>query len=182
MNFLTMQQRAWATAEQKGLHANLDGVTELGTREQALLELIPVVAAVNALIQDIKRHGVSEETYDHQAQICLGIDDAMQDFHRQLYYLPRSRPRQVDAADTMPATLIRLLLTTTEVIEAIEAAHLSRDALGKELADIIVRVGDIAQGLEIDLGQSLETVMAANEQRPHGYGTPLEKEASHGTA
>jgi len=49
-----------------------------------------------------------------------------------------------------------------------------REALGKELADIVIRTGDLAEDLEIDLQQHIEEKQAINTQRPYLFGTPGE--------
>jgi NTP pyrophosphatase (non-canonical NTP hydrolase) len=70
-----------------------------------------------------------------------------------------------------PFTLSKLMLITTEVAEAAEAVR-SGDVAGlaEELADTIIRVGDLAAAVGIDLAGAVEEKMAANEERPYKHG------------
>ena len=67
--------------------------------------------------------------------------------------------------------LSRLALVASEVGEAVEDI---RDAdhkhLGEELADIVIRVMDMAGGLKIDLEGHVLSKMSKNRRRPHGHG------------
>lgn len=69
------------------------------------------------------------------------------------------------------ACLAKLMLVCTEVAEAAEAV---RDAdlghLGEELADVVIRVMDLAAGLRIDLEWEVSNKIAANSLRPHMHG------------
>ena len=81
------------------------------------------------------------------------------------------------------ATLVRLALVHTEVSEAVQ--HVKRHGmppnttylqgdLAEELADILIRVGDLAEGLGIDLGLAIMKKFAKNRERPMYFGTPQE--------
>ena len=91
------------------------------------------------------------------------------------------------------ATLVRLALIHTEVSEAAQLvrrhgirrmnaaenridgqAKAVRDELAEELADIIIRVGDLAVELEIDLNIATDKKLAKNRLRPQYFGTPQE--------
>ncbi len=95
--------------------------------------------------------------------------------------------------DTLPlreATLIRLALVFTEVAEATQlvkrhgifppdspsARSLLRD-LAEEFADVLIRLGDLAVCLQIDLNEAVDHKLAANTLRPYRYGTPGEFKA-----
>lgn len=67
-----------------------------------------------------------------------------------------------------------LALIGTEVSEAIEAERKQDlDNLAEELADIILRVGDLAAFVHIDLDKVVREKMAANDARPVRHGGKL---------
>jgi len=72
--------------------------------------------------------------------------------------------------------LVRLCLIHTEVSEAAQAVKrhgiVTRQEIAEELADILIRLGDLAEGLGIDLSTAVQAKMAKNETRPYLYGTP----------
>ncbi len=51
-------------------------------------------------------------------------------------------------------------------------------ALGRELADIVIRTADLAACVGVDLDACVTAVMTANASRPYKYGTPQE-DATH---
>lgn len=64
-----------------------------------------------------------------------------------------------------------LALITTEVSEAVEAVrHDDKENFAEELADVLIRVFDVAGGLDIDLGRAVHDKMAKNSKRPHLHG------------
>lgn len=65
----------------------------------------------------------------------------------------------------------KLMLITSEVAEALEDfRHDKMDHIGEELADVVIRVFDLAQYLEVDLGFEIFEKMSANRLRPHMHG------------
>ena len=80
-------------------------------------------------------------------------------------------------------TLVRLCLIHTEVSEAAQEVkrHWSdspsadlRDRLADELADIVIRVADLAECVGVDLEAHCVGKMLKNSLRPKNYGTPAE--------
>ena len=77
------------------------------------------------------------------------------------------------------AALIRLALIHTEVSEAtqevkrhgVDSAVIQK-RIACELADVLIRCGDLAEMLGLNLDEACRTVLAANRARPYGYGTP----------
>lgn len=72
----------------------------------------------------------------------------------------------------MPETIAaRLMLVTTEVAEACEALR-ERDlrAFAEELADVVIRVASLADGLELDLDALIAAKLEKNEAREHRHG------------
>jgi NTP pyrophosphatase (non-canonical NTP hydrolase) len=67
-------------------------------------------------------------------------------------------------------TLIALI--HSELSEALEAYRKNRgvDAIAEELADIVIRVGDLCGYLGIDLEDAVVRKMAYNETRPWRHG------------
>jgi NTP pyrophosphatase (non-canonical NTP hydrolase) len=109
----------------------------------------------------------------------------------------------LEATSPRHATMIRAALIHTEVTEALgellgpldailqlllihrtasnvtqlvkkQAFPAVAEALGLELADIVIRVADLAGTVGIDLQDCIEAKQAYNTQRPHLYGTPEE--------
>lgn len=74
-------------------------------------------------------------------------------------------------------TLLRLCLVHTEVSEAAQLVKrhgAMAPGLGEELADICLRIFDLAESLAINLLVEIEEKMAVNSLRPRLYGTPGE--------
>jgi NTP pyrophosphatase (non-canonical NTP hydrolase) len=81
---------------------------------------------------------------------------------------------------TRDSTLIRLALIHTEVSEATQVVKRHgvddrRDMLAEELADVLIRVADLAGCLALDLDAAVQVKLAKNAQRPRQYGTPWEE-------
>lgn len=74
--------------------------------------------------------------------------------------------------------LVRLMLAVTEVSEAaqeVKRRGLERlEVVGEELADVLIRCGDLAEGLGIDLAAAVAAKMERNRSRPFRFGTPGE--------
>lgn len=67
--------------------------------------------------------------------------------------------------------LATLMLVTTEVAEAAEdVRHGNQEHFGEELADICIRVFNIAEDLNIDLEDEIIRKMAKNEKREYLHG------------
>ena len=81
-------------------------------------------------------------------------------------------------------TLIRLALVHTEVSEATQIVKRHTmseervDEFGRELADIIIRVAEIAEHYGVFLDAVVNAKLAYNRQRPYKFGTP--DEVPHG--
>lgn len=69
----------------------------------------------------------------------------------------------------------KLMLIVTEAAEACEEFRKGHnlEAFGSELADIVIRVGQLGVGLGIDLDAAISTKLAANRKRPHQHGGRL---------
>lgn len=64
---------------------------------------------------------------------------------------------------------VKLALIMSEGAEALEAhrKEYGREQFAEELADIVIRVADLAGGLDIDLQAAIEKKVAKNSDRPH---------------
>ena len=72
--------------------------------------------------------------------------------------------------ESVPANLAeKLCLIHLEVSEALEALR-EGTPLDEELADIMIRVGDLAGFLNIDLGKAVVDKMLYNETREYKHG------------
>jgi NTP pyrophosphatase (non-canonical NTP hydrolase) len=73
--------------------------------------------------------------------------------------------------DNSTVLLSKLMLIATEVAEAAEAVRInSMSKLSEELADIVIRVLDLAGALGINLEQAVLHKMEVNTTRPQKHG------------
>jgi NTP pyrophosphatase (non-canonical NTP hydrolase) len=165
MNISTLQGRAWDIAEAKGHHDALR-TPDPDARCAALASLADVFTKLSAVAQHVKRHGIPASVVPVLDTMTLDVMNALAIWIRA-----------VGNADFAPsphyATLLRLVLVHTEVSEAIEAAH-DAGLLAGELADIAIRVGDLAEERHINLSAAVVATLEKNLARPMYYGTPEE--------
>ncbi len=84
---------------------------------------------------------------------------------------------------TVDQTLSKLALVTSEVSEAVEAVrngepHLNivegkPEGIGAELADVVIRVMDLCEALDINLETCMVVKAEYNRTRPHRHGGKL---------
>lgn len=78
-----------------------------------------------------------------------------------------------DKNDPLARTLARIALVGSELSEFVEEFRLPspNDALlAEELADVIIRVGDLAYSLNLDLGTAVVEKLEKNTSRPPMHG------------
>lgn len=64
-----------------------------------------------------------------------------------------------------------LMLMTSELGEAIEAwRHGDEEEFAEELADVMIRLGDFAGFMQVDLEKAVADKMAKNAKRPYKHG------------
>lgn len=69
------------------------------------------------------------------------------------------------------ATSTRLMLIVSEVSEALEALRKGdKENFKEELADVVIRVCDLAGGLNIDLQEEIINKVIKNISRPYKHG------------
>jgi len=165
-----LQRQAWDIAEAKGFHDDLRHAAP-SLRNRALADLSIVYGAVTDIAQYVKRHG---EPRRKSSEGCV--------LERYVLKAKTALRHFWEDFDTVaPCTMngkafaahVRLILIHTEVDEA--AAAMTAESFANELADIAIRLGDLAQEHGIDLTKGIERVMARNAQRPRLYNTPGEE-------
>lgn len=73
--------------------------------------------------------------------------------------------------DNIDTRLAKIALICSEAGEAVEAIRNRDDGnLAEELADIVIRVGDLAMACELDLAVAVSAKMRKNRERPHMHG------------
>lgn len=148
MDLVALQLESWQCAEAKGLHENLDNGVTLGQREKDLVQMAYSYARETYITQHIKRTGAWPLSWGEYDSTPLD-------------QLPTSAH----------ATVLRLVLVHAEVDEAIEQSG-DVPALMEELADILIRVADLAQTVSGNLDAAVQAKLSKNWQRERYYGTP----------
>lgn len=178
MHLNEIAQDAFATAKEKGHHANL---SQCGGRERVLATLTLLYVAVTEVTQHVKRHGIGEEEDGALTRLIKLLHHVHleTDFVQKQVLRERGTQRMPTVMTPLQASLVRLALIHTEVDEAVDAVfdYVAKDGAGqlaRELADIHIRTAELAVHLGIDSDATVAAVLAANKARPHGYGTPTE--------
>lgn len=140
MDLSEIQQTAWEIAEEKGFHA-ARGSGDIFIRFAGESPNLEFVEVEN---EDGESIDVGEWTHDEDGPIL--------------------RIEQIDP------TPIALALIHSEVTEALEADRREQENFGEELADIVIRVADLAGEEGIDLEREVEEKMAKNADRPELHG------------
>lgn len=174
MTLNDLQHQAWAMAEAKGFHDDLREKTP-SRRNKALYELTWLYCAVTEIAQFIKRHDIPGKDSEDWETLHECIDDAQLALGTFTKFLHTGKGNidDPDNEQDLPRQ-VRLVLIHTEIDEAAAAKPHSAEFAG-ELADIAIRLGDLAEGSGIDLGRAVTYVMAKNAKRPRLYGTPGEE-------
>jgi NTP pyrophosphatase (non-canonical NTP hydrolase) len=163
-----LQTEAFAIAEAKGHHVDFHN-SMLTPREAALADVAHLYADVTALAQEIKRHGLTDVSC--LRKLCGFLMGECQEF---LHALDDPDAR-FDQRNTLAGrALIRAVLLHTEVDEAIDAIRHDPGRVGDELADVAIRLGDMAEMMDIVLEDHVVKVMEHNRARPYQYNTPGE--------
>ena len=186
MNLNDLQLTAWEGAEKKGLHDVFDKNPTVGPREVVLALSNGLYAAITAVVQFVKRKGVSPENL-----LDLGtvIDAAAYDCDR-FFLLVRKAVVQGEVPMTARhGALARLALMHTEISEAAECFDgrpLTKEVLHhfvEEIADTFIRGGDVVECVARlypetpQLDDAVPEKVAYNDTRPMHYGTPQEVKA-----
>lgn len=72
--------------------------------------------------------------------------------------------------DFVLAQLAKITSEVGETVHAIQRKGVHADEVAEELADVIIRVCDLAGYLDINLGRAVHKKMAFNATRPHKHG------------
>lgn len=72
--------------------------------------------------------------------------------------------------DFVLAQLAKIGSEVGETVQAIQRKGIHHDDVAEELADIIIRVCDLAGYLDINLGRAVYQKMKINESRPRKHG------------
>lgn len=78
--------------------------------------------------------------------------------------------RSVVKRDFVLSQLAKIGCEVGEAVQEIQRKGIHADELAEELADVIIRVCDLAGYLEINLGRAVEKKMQFNATRPRKHG------------
>lgn len=176
------------------LKSEFDQVKKPSWTENCMAELNQEIKALKGQLayQKDKNHSQAEEIQRLKKDVLAFQDprwrerrdqtrsrEMMQNF-QSLCYDQAFKSGFHEDADSVPLAYYaatKLMLIVSEAAEAMEelrkpdeTGHVSFDNLGEELADIVIRVFDLAGYLKIDLASSIEYKMEKNANRPHKHG------------
>lgn len=78
---------------------------------------------------------------------------------------------KIDKCNAIATRLMLIVSEVSEVSEALEGIRKDNiDNFKEELADIVIRVADLAGGLDIDLEKEIKNKMKKNKNRPYKHG------------
>ncbi len=141
------------------------------TRERMNSQTIATLRAENDRLADEAynaRQSAKGENALRMLEAETSIDDLVDKAHANA--LDKGFWADVDTDDPRHV-LALLMLITTEVAEAAEAVRKSDpDNFAEELADICIRVFDVAGGMGVDLSEEIVTKMRTNKARPRKHG------------
>ena len=140
-------------------------------RERKNSQTIATLRAENSRLVDEAynaRQSAKGENALRMLEAETSIDDLVDKAHANA--LDKGFWADVDTDDPRHV-LALLMLITTEVAEAAEAVRKSDpDNFAEELADICIRVFDVAGGMGVDLSEEIVTKMRTNKARPRKHG------------
>jgi hypothetical protein len=186
MHLSDIQYDAYATAEAKGLHRNLDPDATVTDREHALILLARLHAQLDTVTQNVKRHGITDDSYRAIHNALYETDESLQWFLDSLEMGCLAQRSGCTRMSQSAASLIRLALMHTEISEATDLlpdvnADLTPETctqITEEIADVVIRSADLVATIGDSLDKATELKLIHNKNRAHGYGTPLEKEST----
>lgn len=102
------------------------------------------------------------------------IELAINELAHDAYATSRDNGFHDDEDDiSVPMHLVRVALAHSELSEFVEelrSPECDQDHLAEELADVIIRVADLAFTMELDLGAAVVAKMDKNKGRPYKHG------------
>lgn len=84
---------------------------------------------------------------------------------------PNDGPKVIRNPSIVPEKLMLIVTEVGEAMEAFRDNNLDGDhGVGEELADVIIRIGDLAGHLDLDLDAIVRRKLTKNKTRPVGHG------------
>jgi hypothetical protein len=184
MHLSDIQSDAYATAEAKGLHRNLELDAPVTDREHALILLARLHQQLDTVTQLVKRHGITDDSYRAIHDALYETDESLQWFLDSLEMGCLAQRSGCTRMSQSAASLIRLALMHTEVSEASEIlpdvnADLTPETctqITEEIADVVIRGADLVATIGDSLDKATELKLVHNKTREYGYGTPLSQQ------
>lgn len=106
----------------------------------------------------------------HDNAVAKGFYEDIEALCGNLAYNEMLSLREVAKRDFVLAQLALVDSEIGETVQAIRRKGIHHDDVAEELADIIIRVCDLAGYLDINLGRAVYQKMKINESRPRKHG------------
>ena len=116
---------------------------------------------------------MTDENADTKPEISEMVNRTLSELQEDCYEIAEAHGFHKEDSGTVERQLSRLMLITTEVAEAAEAVRKTdedENNLGEELADILIRILDFSEEMDIDLDYQVAVKMVTNRKRPHMHG------------
>ena len=114
---------------------------------------------INDIVAEAHDTAVGKGFYEDIEALCGNLE------HENLPAM-----REVAKRDFVLGQLAKVASEVGETVQAIQRKGIYHADVGEELADVIIRVCDLAGYLDINLGKAVHQKMKINRERPRKHG------------